>query len=118
MSVVSDLFFPASMIHELTVNNNSNDFSASYILFHQAPLSHYGGGKSSSIEVGIILIPPLLPFFFGFRAWYETPPQSQTVTLIFIFLLCLVYSVHYIIVFLPSAWVYRMHGCLLFSRKM
>lgn len=63
---------------------------ASYVPVQQARLSHYGGGKSSSIEVETPLICPPLP-----ELGMNSPPQSQT-TVLFISLLfrrCLVYSV-------------------------
>lgn len=63
-------------------------------LFQQARLSHYGGGKSSSIEVETLLVSP--PFWVQSLVM-NSPPQSQTTILFFSLLFFrqrLVYSVH------------------------
>lgn len=79
---------------------------ASYVPFQQARLSHYGGGKSSSIEVETLLVFP--PFF-----WVQSllwilhldprPPFCSS--------LCVLFSVRS--TFFCSAWV-LLHGWMSF----
>lgn len=89
---------------------------ASYVPFQQARLSHYGGGKSCSIEVETLLV---FPPFLGSELGMNSPPQSQTTILFFslLFRQRLVYSVRstFLSVVFFSAWVYCMDGFLLCS---
>ena len=90
-------------------------------LFQQARLSHYGGGKSSSIEVETLLVSP--PFWVQSLVM-NSPPQSQTTILFFSLLffdsvLFTRFIAHFCLFFLFcfcfSAWVYCMDGFLLCS---
>lgn len=56
---------------------------ASHVPFQQARLSHYGGGKSSSIEVETLLV---FSPFLGSELGMNPPLQSQTTILFFLML--------------------------------
>lgn len=76
---------------------------ASYVLFQQARLSHYGRGKSSLTGVETLLVPP---FFLGSELGMNSPPQSQT-TILFLSLLFRQHLVYYTFLFyftFFSAW--------------
>lgn len=95
---------------------------ASYVLFQQARLSHYGGGKSSLIKVETLNLPPLPSSFLGSELGMNSPPQSQTAILLFSLLFstasCLLGWKHISVCcffFFFSAWVYCMDGCPLCS---